>query len=116
MAEHTRPSSPVRSPRMAAHESKSSLSSAGRDRKHGGSKNDAHSHSRAHHGHHEVPHANLILWTTMIATLTFFFIYFFLTIPLKAPDYPSSSGAGSGSAAGSNSSSGSRLLDASETM
>ena len=52
----------------------------------------------------------------MIATLTFFFIYFFLTIPLKAPDYPSSSGAGSGSAAGSNSSSGSRLLDASETM
>ena len=104
---------------MAAHDrsgtSKESLSglprhSAGED---GGSSGAANGH-HGHHGHHEVPHANLILWSTMAATLIFFFIYFFLTIPLKAPDYPSSSAAGSG-AAGSNSTD-ARLLAASESM
>ena len=85
---------------MAAHDrsgtSKESLSglprhSAGED---GGSSGAANGH-HGHHGHHEVPTPPHPL-VDMGATLIFFFIYFFFTIPLKAPDYPSSSDAGSG--------------------
>ena len=58
-------------------------------------------HGHSGHGHDEHETRNkIILYSTMIGTLIFFFVYFALALKVQAPEFPSSSAASSNSSSG----------------